>query len=88
VFNSDLQIVEFGDGVVIKCSYKSCVKVLNKSNIQSKTPSIVTNTRDSMILKRIFKKEFDNDVNLVKLSQDSVQWNLYFNIYNRKGRLD
>jgi hypothetical protein len=38
--------VEIDDGAVIKCNYESCVKVVSKSNIQSKTPSEVTHTSD------------------------------------------
>jgi hypothetical protein len=36
--------VEISDGSVIKCSYELCGKVVNKSNIHSKTPSKVTHT--------------------------------------------
>jgi hypothetical protein len=39
---SDLGIMEINGGAIIKCSYESCVKVLNKFNIQSQNPSIVT----------------------------------------------
>jgi hypothetical protein len=39
--------VEIGDGTIIKCSHESCVKVINKSNVQFNTPSIVTLTRDN-----------------------------------------
>jgi hypothetical protein len=38
--------MEIGDGAIIKCNYELCVKVVNKSIIQSTTTSIVTNTRD------------------------------------------
>jgi hypothetical protein len=30
--------VEISDGGIIKCNYELCVKVVSKSNIQSKTP--------------------------------------------------
>jgi hypothetical protein len=40
--------VEISDGAMIKCSHKSCVKVVNKSNLQSKTPFIVTHTHDNI----------------------------------------
>jgi hypothetical protein len=33
--------VEISDGAIIKCNYELCVKVVNKSNIQSKTQSRV-----------------------------------------------
>jgi hypothetical protein len=36
--------------LVIKCSYESCVKVVNKSSIQSKTPSRIIRSRDNMNL--------------------------------------
>jgi hypothetical protein len=34
--------VEISDGARIKCNYELCVKVVNKSNIQSTTSSRVT----------------------------------------------
>jgi hypothetical protein len=37
-------------GAIIKCSYESCVKVVNKSNSQSKTPWRVTLTCDSIVM--------------------------------------
>jgi hypothetical protein len=37
----DLRSVEMGDGAIINCSYESCVKVVNKSNMQSQTTPIV-----------------------------------------------
>jgi hypothetical protein len=40
--------VKVNNGAVIKYNYEPCVSVVNKSNIQSKTPSIVTLTRDSI----------------------------------------
>jgi hypothetical protein len=39
--------VEISDDAVSKCTYESCVKVVNKSNIQSKTPPRVTHTCDN-----------------------------------------
>jgi hypothetical protein len=36
------------DGAIIKCNHKSCVKVVNIFNIQSKTPYVVTLTRDNI----------------------------------------
>jgi hypothetical protein len=41
----DLWISEISGGAVIACSSESCVQVVNKSNIQSKTPSIVTHSK-------------------------------------------
>jgi hypothetical protein len=38
----DLRTVEISDGTVIKCNYELCAKVVDKSNIQSKTPKTVT----------------------------------------------
>jgi hypothetical protein len=40
--------VKRGDqlGPIIKCSHESCIKVVNKSNLHFKTPSIVTHIRD------------------------------------------
>jgi hypothetical protein len=35
------------DGIIIKCNYELCAEVVNKSNIQSKTPSRVTPTHNS-----------------------------------------
>jgi hypothetical protein len=43
--------LEISDGAIIKCNYKLCVKVVNKSNIQSKTPSRVTHTCDNLCQK-------------------------------------
>jgi hypothetical protein len=40
--------VEISDVAIIKCSHELRVKVVNKSNIRSKTPSRVTLTRDSI----------------------------------------
>jgi hypothetical protein len=39
-----LWIVEIGGGAVTACSSESCVLVVNKCILQSKTPSIVTHT--------------------------------------------
>jgi hypothetical protein len=36
VCNSDQLSVEIGDGPIIGCSYEVCVKVVNKSDTQSK----------------------------------------------------
>jgi hypothetical protein len=47
---SDLKSVEIIDGAVIKCNYEFCVKVVNKSNNQSKTPSRVTQTRVNVMV--------------------------------------
>jgi hypothetical protein len=44
---SDLYNVEISDGAVITYGYKSCVKMVNKSNLQTKTPQRVT-PRDSI----------------------------------------
>jgi hypothetical protein len=40
--------VKISDGAKIKCNYELCGKVVNKSNIQSKTPSIVTHICDNI----------------------------------------
>jgi hypothetical protein len=49
VCSSDLlNCVELSDGALIKCRHELCVKVVNKFNIQSKTPSRVTYTRDNI----------------------------------------
>jgi hypothetical protein len=40
--------VEVSDGAKIKCNYESCDKVVNKSNIHFKTPSMVTHIRDNI----------------------------------------
>jgi hypothetical protein len=45
----DLYSVEFSGGVVIKCNYGLCIKVVNKSSIQSNTPSRVTHLHDSIL---------------------------------------
>jgi hypothetical protein len=45
VWPSDLQSVEINDGTIINCIYESRCKVVNKSNIQSKTRSIISETR-------------------------------------------
>jgi hypothetical protein len=43
--------MEICDGAIIKCNYELCVKVVNISNIEYKTPSTVTHTlRGNMIL--------------------------------------
>jgi hypothetical protein len=34
--------VKINGGAVVKCNYELCVEVVNKSSIQSKTPSRVT----------------------------------------------
>jgi hypothetical protein len=44
VCDTDLYSMKISDGAIIGCSYELCVKVINKSNIQSKTPSRVTHT--------------------------------------------
>jgi hypothetical protein len=36
------------DSAIIKCSHESCVKVINKLNLLSKTQSRVTQNRDSI----------------------------------------
>jgi hypothetical protein len=49
VCNSDLYSVQISNGTVINCNYKLWVKVVSKSNIQSKTPSSVTLNWDNII---------------------------------------
>jgi hypothetical protein len=44
---------------IIKCNYALCVKVVNKSNIQSKPPSRVTHTRDNIIQERYLIDDTD-----------------------------
>jgi hypothetical protein len=44
--------VEISDGTIIKCNYELCVKVVNESNIQSKTPPRVTQNCDNIILQQ------------------------------------
>jgi hypothetical protein len=68
---SDLQSVEISDGAIIKCNDGVCVKVVNKSNIQSKTPSRVTPTRDNMKLDIRWKCSEDD---WISLTQDGVLW--------------
>jgi hypothetical protein len=46
---SDFYSVEISGGAVITCSYESNCKVFNKSNLQLKTPSRVTPTRDNIL---------------------------------------
>jgi hypothetical protein len=48
VCSSELLSVEINELAIIKCSYEPCGKVVNKSNIQSETPSGVTHTLDNM----------------------------------------
>jgi hypothetical protein len=43
-----LVCVKISDGAIIKCNYEVCVKMVNKSNIQSKPQSRVTLTRENM----------------------------------------
>jgi hypothetical protein len=40
--------VEISDGPIIKCNYEFCAKVVNKSNIQSETPSRDTPSCDNI----------------------------------------
>jgi hypothetical protein len=42
--------VEISDGAIIKCNFKSCFKMISKSNIQFGTPSRATHTRDNVLL--------------------------------------
>jgi hypothetical protein len=42
--------VEISDGAVIKWNYELSVNIVNKSNIQSKTPSRVTHSRDNIFI--------------------------------------
>jgi hypothetical protein len=48
--------MEIGDGAIIKRNYELSVKVVNKSNLQSKTPSRVTHTRDNTYYERCTDK--------------------------------
>jgi hypothetical protein len=41
--------MEISDGATIKCNYESCAKVINKCNIQSKTPAIYTPSRENIL---------------------------------------
>jgi hypothetical protein len=41
--------MKISDGAIIRCNYVFCVKVVNKSNIQTNTPSIVTPIRDNVV---------------------------------------
>jgi hypothetical protein len=50
-FCSDLRIVEISSGVVITCSSKWCIQVVNKYNIRIiSTPSIVIQTREKRVI--------------------------------------
>jgi hypothetical protein len=47
---SDLRSVEISGGAIIERNYELCGKVVNKSNIKSKTPSRVTlRLRDNIV---------------------------------------
>jgi hypothetical protein len=48
----DLQSVKISDGAIIKCNYGLCVELVNKSNIQTKTPSRVTQNCDNIFIVR------------------------------------
>jgi hypothetical protein len=41
VCSSDFYSVEISNDAILKCNFESCVKVVTKSNIQSKTTSVV-----------------------------------------------
>jgi hypothetical protein len=44
----DMSSVEISDGVIIKWHHELYAKVVNKFNIQTKTPSRVIHTRDNI----------------------------------------
>jgi hypothetical protein len=48
--------MEISDGAIIKCSHESCVKVVNKSNLQPK-PRVQLHTRDRTL--RLCKVKWD-----------------------------
>jgi hypothetical protein len=50
--------VEISHGAIIKCSYEFCVKVVIKFKLQSKTPSRVTPSRDSIITPENMRMRF------------------------------
>jgi hypothetical protein len=90
----DFRIVETSGGAVIACTYELCVKVVNKSNIQTKTQSIDTfhsyyvNVYWPIILKGILKKEVGEvctEFNLVSLGpSDGLLWIWEWNFSARK----
>jgi hypothetical protein len=58
--------VEISDGAIIKLNYELCVKVVNKSNIQPETPSIVTLSRGNMYIRESWFSQ-QNDSLLAKI---------------------
>jgi hypothetical protein len=54
VCSSELYSDEIGNSTIIKCHYELCVNVVIKSNIQSKTPLIVSTTRENI---KCYKQE-------------------------------
>jgi hypothetical protein len=44
--------------LAMACSHESCVKMVNKSNIKTKTPSIVTPIRDNILIPMHFYCRF------------------------------
>jgi hypothetical protein len=51
-FVCDLQSVKISDSATVKCNYKLCVKLFNKSNIQTKTLSRVIQNDDNIFIVR------------------------------------
>jgi hypothetical protein len=56
--------VEVSNGAIIMCSHESCVEVVNKSNLQSKTPSRFILTRDNKIRLSIKQSQLNHLVEL------------------------
>jgi hypothetical protein len=48
-----LSVWKLGSGPIIKCIYELCAKLVNKCNIQSKTPSRMTHTLDNILVAAI-----------------------------------
>jgi hypothetical protein len=41
--------MEISDGTIINCNHEWCLKMINKFNLQSQTPSTVAHERDSIV---------------------------------------
>jgi hypothetical protein len=63
----------FSDGVIIKCNYELCVKVVHKSNIQSKTQSRVTHMRDNIKTLDIRGRLKHKDIKKIGRSSEKIQ---------------
>jgi hypothetical protein len=73
--------VEISGGAIMKYSYESCVKVVNKSNLKSKTAPRATSTLDNICYFNLYPKGLKQAT-----ERSRRKWERVKNIVRRGGK--